>query len=161
MGKIIHELDGFKWEFVPKKETESFSCVECALWSEFHHRCMAKYVRMQDRLCDSTLGICKEIGREKIMTNAEIYKTPEEQTKAFAAFCRARSCLNCEHYKPYTNIKCTFAWLASEGKMPAAEVADILEEHNKWQRGVGVCAPHIPKKLIAAIDRAVELLRKK
>lgn len=65
MEKITHEVDGFKWEFVPKKETDSFSCIECALWSMSSGRCMAKQVRMKYKLCDSTLGIWKEIGREK------------------------------------------------------------------------------------------------
>lgn len=67
MEKITHEIDGYKckWEFVPKKETESFSCIDCDLWSEARGRCMAKQVRIKDRLCDSMLGIWKEIGRLK------------------------------------------------------------------------------------------------
>lgn len=101
------------------------------------------------------------------MTNAEKYKTAKERCEAFSKFCGINSCTKC----PLNNRKedgCCFLWLeleAEEEQMTAQEVADILEEYNKWRRDdgeyadVGVKRDITPKELGIAIDRAVEILR--
>lgn len=61
MIKITNEIDGKKYEFVTKKETDSFSCIDCDFWSEARAGCMAKRLRVKNRLCDSRLGIWKEV----------------------------------------------------------------------------------------------------
>lgn len=64
MIKITNEINGMNYEFVTKKETDSFSCIDCDFWSEDRVRCMAKRLRVKDRLCDSRLGIWKEVKDE-------------------------------------------------------------------------------------------------
>lgn len=103
------------------------------------------------------------------MKNYEKYKNAKERKKAFCAYCRGQRCLEC----PLNNYnacqsECALAWLdleADEAKMTADEVADILEEYNKWRRDdgeyadAGVKRDITPKELGIAIDRAVEILR--
>lgn len=52
------------------------------------------------------------------MTNAEKYRTAEEQTKAFRAYCSARKCTECPNYDHITTRGCGFAWLELEEKTP-------------------------------------------
>lgn len=101
------------------------------------------------------------------MTNAEKYKTAKEREEAFVIFCDAKKweCVTC----PLGGGKdCKFAWLdleAEEEQMTTSEVADILEEYNKWRKDdgeyadAGVKRDITPKELGIAIDRAVEILR--
>lgn len=66
------------------------------------------------------------------MTNAEKYKSAEEQTEAFKDFCKTQTrCLQCPAYCEKTCAMCQFVWLGLEA----------------------------PKDLRAAIDRAIEILR--
>ena len=48
--------------------------------------------------------------------NEDVYKTPEERSKAFKQFCNAQAgkgrCLSCPAYK--TSEECMFAWLDLE-----------------------------------------------
>jgi hypothetical protein len=94
------------------------------------------------------------------MTNAEKYKTAKERSAAFVMFCGNKGCQKCP-LQQTESTSCRFAWLELEAPMSAKEVADILEEQNKWYGGVGVgvCAPYTPKDYRAAIDRAIEILR--
>lgn len=102
------------------------------------------------------------------MTNVEKYKTVEERTKAFREYCNGLKCTECPICEHTATRGCGFAWLdleAEEEEMTAAEVADILEEHNKWRRGEGEYAEAGAKcsitaeELGTAIDRAVKILR--
>ena len=48
------------------------------------------------------------------MTNAEKYKTPEERSKAFDAYCMATSCDECPCQ--IVPASCEYAWLDLEAK---------------------------------------------
>ena len=91
------------------------------------------------------------------MTNAEKYKTPEEQTKAFRAHCKGKSCKTCPLYNATLDIHCAFTWLNLEAQMSATEAAYILEIYNKDVGDNGIMFRTLA--LNKAIDRAVELLR--
>lgn len=99
------------------------------------------------------------------MTNGDKYKSAKERGAAFMLFCQKfMRCEECPAFRLSSaeNNYCRFDWLeieAEEEKMTAEEVANILAEHNKWCRGAGICAPHTPKELSKAFDRAVEILR--
>lgn len=104
-------------------------------------------------------------------TNAEKYSSPDEQAKAFHAYCKGKGndCTACPLYDDtlgiHLGVRCAFAWLKLEAPMTTKEVADILAEFNrcrKWEGQfgkVGATKPPSPNVLDVAIDRAVEILR--
>lgn len=93
------------------------------------------------------------------MTNAERYKNPKEQTKAFREYCSGRVCKECPNYSEGVEIHCAFAWLNQEVEMTGAEVADVLREYHSWIVNSSNDAPYMPNELHKALDRAVELLK--
>lgn len=101
------------------------------------------------------------------MTNARKFKTAKERIDAFHKYCDRRKCDNCplDGCPLGGDADCKFEWLELEAELTTSEVADILEEHNKWRRGKGKYAKSgakcniTPKNLGLAIDRAVEILR--